>query len=595
MNQRAPFVALDDARPGHEHVTLFTQSTGTIRADEPCEIAAAFAAVERGLGQGLHAAGYFSYELGYALELRLLPLLPRTRRVPLLWFGLFRKREEVGGDDANAVLEARVTGRAYAGPPRFDETEESYARGFAAVRNYIEAGDVYQVNLTFRGRFPFVGDPLALYLHLRAHSAAGHGAYVEDGERSCLSLSPELFFDVRQGAITSKPMKGTAPHSADTRVLQASDKDRAENLMIVDLIRNDLGRVATTGSVRVDDLFAVETYPTVHQMVSTVRAHLRSDTTPEKLIRALFPCGSITGAPKIRAMEIIRELERNARGLYCGAIGAFSPDGTAHFNVAIRTITIADGEGELGIGGGVVADSDCAAEFAECHLKARYFTETRRPLSLIETLRYAPDEGFTRLPLHLARMARSAAAFGIPFGDEAAKRALRAAAGSCSGPTRIRLELKEGGALECKAQPLAMPASREVWTYAIAERRVQSGDQLLRHKTSWRELHDSEFEQLSELLGCDEVIFLNERDEITEGGRSNIFLKFGGRLITPALSCGVLDGCLRRALLDDPSARCEEGVLHEADLARADAVYLGNSLRGLVPAVPANVRRLAIA
>jgi para-aminobenzoate synthetase/4-amino-4-deoxychorismate lyase len=602
MNRQTPFVVLDDARPGHEHVTLFSGHSGIVAAREPDEVPAAFAAIECALARGLHVAGYFSYELGYALEPRLLPLMPVARRTPLMWFGLFRDRVLFSGGAAEYALTQRMAGRAYAGPLRFDETPESYERGFTAVQEYIAAGDIYQANLTFRGRFAFAGDPLALYLKLRPLAGAGFGAYVDDGERACLSLSPELFFTVEQGAIAAKPMKGTAARgedaSADMRArtaLRESEKDRAENLMIVDLIRNDLSRVAQTGSVQAEDMFAVETYPTVHQMVSTVRAQLRPGTAPEQIIRALFPCGSVTGTPKIRAMEIIREREADVRGLYCGAVGAFSPDGSAKFNVAIRTITIAKGEGELGVGGGLVADSSLAGEHAECLLKARYFTESRRPISLIETLRYAPDEGFVNGRLHLQRMANSAQALGIAFDEASAWKMLRESVRTSIAPKRVRLELLESGAFICESSSLPPDHVKQAWTYAISDYRVQSNDMLLRHKTSWRELFDGEYAALRERFGCDEAIFLNERGEVTEGSRSNVFLKFGDRLITPALSCGLLDGCLRRTLLDDPTAKCEEGLVHLADLDRADAVYLGNSLRGLMPAVPVSAVQRASA
>ncbi len=360
--------------------------------------------------------------------------------------------------------------------------------------------------------------------------------------------------------------------------------------MIVDLIRNDLGRVAQTGSVRAEEMFTVETYPTVHQMVSTVRAKLRPGTTPGQIIKALFPCGSVTGAPKIRAMEIIHELERDARGLYCGAAGAFSPDGAVQFNVAIRTITIANGEGELGVGGGLVADSTLESEHTECMLKAHYFTESHRPISLIETLRYTLDDGFVNGPRHLQRMAMSARALGIAFDEASAWKMLREAVSAGTTSKKVRLELSESGAFLCESSPLPADNTTQVWTYAISDYRVQSGDTLLRHKTSWRELYDSEHVALRERFGCDEVIFLNERDEITEGSRSNVFVRFGDRLVTPPLSCGLLDGCLRRALLDDPSAHCEEGVLYAQDLDSADIVYLGNSLRGLIPAVSIHVQ-----
>jgi para-aminobenzoate synthetase / 4-amino-4-deoxychorismate lyase len=290
------------------------------------------------------------------------------------------------------------------------------------------------VNLTFPACFHFVGDPLALYGRLRESAQAGHGAYIDDGERALLSFSPELFFRIEDGTVVSRPMKGTAPRGADADEderrrsrLAHSEKERAENLMIVDLIRNDLGRVARTGSVRVEELFKVETYPTVHQMVSTIRADLMRDATPRDIVRALFPCGSITGAPKLRAMEIIRELEEAPRGLYCGAIGSFSPDGSAAFNVAIRTLTIEGNKGTLGIGGGLVADSDAEAEYDECLLKARFFGEGRPPLSLIETFRHEPDRGFLRGALHLERLERSARMLGLSFDKAKIEGALFAA------------------------------------------------------------------------------------------------------------------------------------------------------------------------
>ena len=413
------FVLLDDARPGREASWLFSGLAGTIVAHEAAEVSSALEALSAAREEGFFAAGYFAYELCYALEPRLTPLMPARRPTPLLWFGLFRSRKELAGPEIGAWLHSRVQGRAYAGPLLLGETPEAYARSFARVQDYIAAGDAYQVNLSFPARFAFAGDPLALYARLRGRAQAGHGAFVDDGTRHILSFSPELFFAVENGVLTARPMKGTAPRGADAAqdaqiaaCLKASEKDRAENLMIVDLIRNDVGRVARTGTVKVENLFAVETYPTVHQMVSTVKGELRASTAVDDLVRALFPCGSVTGAPKMRAIEIIRELEKEPRGIYCGAIGSFSPDGSANFNVAIRTLTIEGAEGRLGIGGGIVVDSKSDAEYDECLIKARFFEEGRPPLSLIETLRFDPAEGIVREALHLARLARSAAAFG---------------------------------------------------------------------------------------------------------------------------------------------------------------------------------------
>jgi para-aminobenzoate synthetase/4-amino-4-deoxychorismate lyase len=555
----------------------------TIRADVPGEVPAALAAIEAERAAGRHVAGYFSYELGYALEARLMPLMPSSRSVPLLWFGVFEAPESFEGDTA---FDTWCEGRAYAGPLVHEWDAEAYRKRFERVRDLIAAGDLYQANLSFRSRFAFLGDPLTLYRGLRAASAAPYGAYLDDGERQILSLSPELFFDLAgDGKITARPMKGTAARVTDPAAdaeararLAASPKDRAENLMIVDLLRNDLGRVAEIGSVSVEDMFAIETYPTVHQMVSTVTARLKSGTGVNALVRALFPCGSVTGAPKIRAMEVIAELERSPRGIYCGAIGHFAPDGSARFNVAIRTLTITGNRGELGIGGAVVQDSAADGEYAECLLKARCFEAPRRPLELIETLRYSPGEGFVRRDLHLARMARSAAAFGFAFDKETALRALHGAVAKPPSALRVRLTLTEDGKLTCAAMSLLQEDA--TWTYAISPQTI-SADALSRHKTNWRDLYESEFARLAKSSGCDEVIFLNERGEVVEGSRTNVFVVRNGMLLTPPLSAGALDGCLRRALIEE--GRCSEATLRPENLANAD-IYLGNSLRGLIRA-----------
>jgi para-aminobenzoate synthetase/4-amino-4-deoxychorismate lyase len=524
---------------------------------------------------GRHVAGYFSYELGYLLEPRLAPLLPDARAVPLLWFGVFERMESVLGDMA-AALEKETRGRAYAGPLLHEWDGDHYGERFDRVHRFIADGDIYQANLSFRSRFTFAGDPLALYLKLRARSAAAYGAFVDDGERQILSLSPELFFRISpDGEITAKPMKGTIARGADPAsdtaaraTLAASEKDRAENLMIVDLLRNDLGRIAELGSVRADDLFAIETYPTLHTMVSTVSARLKHGAGVDGLVRALFPCGSVTGAPKIRAMEIIRELEASPRGLYCGAIGHFAPDGSARFNVAIRTLTIRDGRGELGIGGAVVQDSRSGSEYDECLLKARYYESARRPLELIETLRWSPGGGFVRRERHLERMACSAQFFGIPF-----DRASLVLPGGGSEDLRVRLTLNEDGKFDCTTAPLGRAPSR--WTYRISQRRVQSGDLLAHHKTNWREFYEP-------LPDCDETVFLNERGEVAEGSRSTVFVRRGDMLLTPPLSAGILDGVLRRALIEE--GKCREETLTTRDLKDGE-IFFGNSLRGLIAAI----------
>ena len=562
-HNRPMLVILDDGpRP------VFRAPLAVIAADTPGEVPAALEAAGEALAQGRHVAGWLGYELGYALEPRLGGAL-RPGRTPLLRLGVFQ------GPAGEAPAAAS---RAYAGPLRLEWDRCAYAARFALVKAYIAAGDIYQANLSFRARFAFAGDALSLYEQLRAASGAGHCGFIDDGQHQVLSLSPELFFELAaNGMLTARPMKGTAARGgnddAERAGLAASPKDRAENLMIVDLIRNDLGRVAETGSVAVPELFRIESYPTLHAMVSTVTAQKREKASIADLLRALFPCGSVTGAPKIRAMEILRELESSPRGAYCGAIGHFAPDGSARFNVAIRTLTIAGGEGELGIGGGVVQDSVADGEYAECLLKARFFDATRRPLELIETLRF--ETSFLRLERHLARMDNSARLFGLAFDAAAAKAALDQAVVGRTGPLRVRLTLDEAGAHRAVAHDL--PPTPDHWTYAVSSVRTQSADLLLRHKTNWRDLYDSEVTR----LGTDEVIFINERGELTEGARSNIFLRRDGLLLTPPLEAGVLDGRLRAEMIGCGTAR--EAVLTAADL--KGEVWFGNSLRGLIRAI----------
>lgn len=541
-----------------------------ISADSAEGVPQALAAIAEALEQGRHVAGWLGYELGYALEPRLAPLVKAG--IPLLRLGVF---------DAPSAEAMQPTGRAYAGPLAHDWDEAAYVQRFARVKDLIAAGDIYQANLSYRARFAFAGEALALYERLRSAAQAPWCGFVDDGAQQILSLSPELFFELSaDGVIAARPMKGTAPRAilgGDDAVIRnalaASAKDRAENLMIVDLIRNDLGRVAQTGSVAVQSLFAVETYPTLHTMVSTVSARKRADADVADMLRALFPCGSVTGAPKIRAMEVLRELEDRPRGAYCGAVGCFAPDGSAQFNVAIRTLTIDGNAGVLGIGGGVVQDSRGAAEYAECRLKARFFEEGRPPLQLIETLRW--DGTFVRLASHLDRMENSARVFGLAFDAARARDALDRAVAERNGALRLRLTLDEAGRYEASAAPLE--ANPPHWTYVIADARVSSTDLLQQHKTNWRALYDKEAGL------ADEVLFCNEKGELAEGARSNIFVERAGLLLTPPLSAGALDGRLRAELV--ASGKAQEAVLTPADLKYA-SVYCGNSLRGLIRGVP---------
>lgn len=356
----------------------FAAPSRIVQADTAAEVPAALAALGVAQAQGAWLAGYASYELGYALEPRLAPLMPAHRRLPLIRFGVY---------DAPFAAPPLAAGPAALGPLVPLWSPERYGAAFARAHALIGAGDIYQTNLTFGLRGPTQGSPAALYAALGRGQAVGHGALVEQsGLPALLSRSPELFFRVdARGLIQTRPMKGTQPRSTDTAedarrraFLQADAKNRAENLMIVDLLRNDLARVCATGSIRVPELYRVETYATVHQMTSLVEGRLAAGSGLAAILAALFPCGSVTGAPKVRAMEVIADLEERARDIYCGAIGWAAPDGRADFNVAIRTLMVEDGVADLSVGGGLIWDSTAASEYEEALWKARFAAPFRQ-------------------------------------------------------------------------------------------------------------------------------------------------------------------------------------------------------------------------
>ena len=589
----SPYILLDDSLTPGGRSLLYSNPEHVVAAYAPEDVASALDQVQAGLGHGLHAAGFFAYELGYCLEPKLRTLFSADRRVPLFWLGLFHAPQPLDDAGTRAWLDCHGgAGQARISGLTLSWTREDYDRAFAKVKDYIAAGDVYQINLTLKYHFSFGGDPVALYSALRRKQRVAHGALVHTGDLDVLSLSPELFFRREGKHISARPMKGTAPRGRtpreDSRLktwLAVDEKQRAENLMIVDLLRNDLGRVAKIGSVEVTDLFTVETYRSVHQMTSGISAELRSDMELKDVLRALFPCGSVTGAPKVRAMEIIRELETDARGVYTGAIGHIAPSGDLQFNVAIRTVVLDGASGEMGIGGGIVADSKEESEFEECLLKAQFLTRVDAPFDLIETLRFEQEKGFHLLERHLARLQSSATHFGYPYAREAVLAALDQEAARVQAPVAlVRLLLAEDGGITVTSTPIELPTKDTVWRFVISDQRLDEKDPLFYHKTTRRHFFDREMERQKAATGCDEVIFLNKKGELTEGTRTNLFLELDGRLFTPALASGLLPGTLREELLDLPRAAASEAVLTPADLLHADRIYLGNSVRGLVRA-----------
>jgi para-aminobenzoate synthetase/4-amino-4-deoxychorismate lyase len=589
----SPYVLLDDSLTPGGRSLLYTEPERVVSVSSPEEVDAALDEVSAGLARGLHAAGFFSYELGYCLEPKLKDLLPADRRVPLFWIGLFRAPLPLDDAATRAWLDSHGgTERAKISDLALSWTREQYTSAFDKVEDYVAAGDVYQINLTLKYRFAFEGDPVALYAALRRKQRVAYGALIHTGDHGVLSLSPELFFRREGKHMSTRPMKGTAPRGRtpreDARLktwLAMDEKQRAENLMIVDLLRNDLGRVAKIGSVEVTDLFTVETYRSVHQMTSGISAELRSDMGLKDMLRALFPCGSVTGAPKVRAMEIIKELEAGPRGVYTGAIGHIAPSGDAQFNVAIRTVVLTGATGEMGIGGGIVSDSKEESEFEECLLKAQFLTRPDAPFSLIETLRFERGKGFHLLERHLARLQSSAHHFGYPFSRETVIAALDQEAARGTSPVAlVRLLLAEDGTITVTSTPIELPTKGTIWRFVISDQRLDEKDPYFYHKTTRRQFFDREMERQKALTGCDEVVFLNKKGELTEGTRTNLFIEIDGRLFTPALTCGLLPGTLREELLDLPRAAASEAVLTPQDLLAADRIYLGNSVRGLVRA-----------
>ncbi|MFL9952293.1 aminodeoxychorismate synthase component I [Paraburkholderia nemoris] len=567
--------------------------------------------------RGLHAVVLADYEFGRHLldgGLSHQALKETQRGDATLRFLLFERCEKLSRDEVDAWLMARDGGaaeasvagtanvRASVDPTQFNEAID-------AIHAALRAGDSYQVNYTYRLGFDVFGSPTALYRRLRVRQPVPYGALIAlPGDEWVLSCSPELFIEKGGALLRARPMKGTAPRSDDPDAdrgaadfLANDPKNRAENVMIVDLLRNDLSRVAQTGSVSVPALFSVEPYASVWQMTSTVHATLRAGTSFAEIMRALFPCGSITGAPKHRTMQLIEELESTPRGLYTGAIGwldaTTSENACGDFclSVAIRTLTLTpiarSGElqGKMGVGAGIVLDSVAADEYAECQLKASFLTGAEPGFELFETMYATREEGVRHLSRHLARLSASATTLGFKLDDEneiRAQIAEKCAALPTQTPHRMRLALSKNGVAQITAAVLTPLADSTVGVLLGSDHNfpaTDANDPLLRHKTTRRAEYDRGWRE-AEAKGAFDTLFFNERGELTEGGRSNVFVKLAGRWWTPPLESGVLPGIMRGVLLEDPGLRAVERVLTRVDVQNAEALLVCNALRGAVKA-----------
>lgn len=534
--------------------------------------------VEQATTAGDHAVGFLSYEAAPAFD-SALTVRERTA-LPLAWFGIFEAPEGAPPLACDATI-ASLEWTA-------DTSIDAHAAAVGKIHDAIGRGEVYQVNHTLRLRAQFTGEPLALYQRMRDAQPSGYCAYVDLGRHCILSASPELFFHRSGGRITTRPMKGTARRGrwleeddAAALALASSEKERAENVMIVDLLRNDIGRIARPGSVEVSSLFAVERHPTVLQMTSTIEAELAPRTTLHQIFAALFPCGSITGAPKVAAMQKIAALERSPRGAYCGAIGHIAPDGDATFNVAIRTAWVDRDTNtiEYGVGGGITWDSAASAEYDEIRAKSAIVMSATPSFELLETMRLAAD-GYVRRERHLARLADSARYFGIPVEMRDVERALdEHARAAREFPRRVRLLVARDGTPHLEDRPLggdATPATPQ--PMALATSPVSSADPFLFHKTTHRVVYDK---HRAEHPGVFDVLLWNENGELTEFTIGNVVVRLDGVDWTPPRECGLLAGTYRAELLERGEIR--ERRLRVADLERAEAVWLVNSLRERVP------------
>ena len=564
-----------------------TDPAGVLEAMRPEDVAPTLAAAEGAAARGLWVAGFVAYEAAPGMDpsLAVRARVPDDHdpfaRLPLAWFGMFQQRQETvlpsPRDDAAPPSDAWI--------PTVDR--DRYDRTIERIREHIAAGDTYQVNHTFRLRSTVQGDERGLYRDLCYAQRGARAAYLNAGRFRILSASPELFFRLDGDLLTTRPMKGTAPRGRwleeDEEIrerLTASVKDRAENAMIVDLLRNDLGRIAAPGTVRWSKVFEPERFETVWQLTSTVTARIRPQTGLADVFRALFPSGSITGAPKVRTMRIIADLEDSPRGVYCGAVGYLAPASagppSASFNVAIRTVTIdaETGTAEYGVGGGITWDSSAAGEFDETVAKAKVLTARRPPFELLESMRRDPGEPIIRLERHIERLRSSAAYFGFAFDEGAVRAALDRTGADADRPVKVRLRLSRAGAIEVSSAVLDRGAPEPI-RLALDDVPVDPTDVFLFHKTTMRRRYE---DARARHPDADDTLLINTRGEITETTAANIAVMLGERWWTPPLDSGLLPGIERAALLGEGAI--EERTVDVEQARSAQAIAVLNSVRG---------------
>ncbi|MBH1988218.1 MAG: aminodeoxychorismate synthase component I [Burkholderiales bacterium] len=594
----APTALLDfpPPEPGQARQRLrLSQPQRWLVAHDPAQVPGLLDAAHQLAKEGRWVVGWVAYEAAPGLDACLpVKALPPGR--PFAVWAVFDQAEPWADTVAppNAQPDTPSSAPWAAGPWTPALAEPEVSRRIERVRELIQAGEVYQVNLTDTLSAPFDGGPQAIepfFEALRRSQPAGYSLML-DARAACrspgvlLSVSPELFFDWDGQALTTRPMKGTAARGADeasdqaaAEHLRTSPKERAENLMIVDLLRNDLSRVAEVGSVRVPSLFDLQALPTVWQMTSTITARSRPGLRLSEVFAALFPCGSVTGAPKRQAMHHIARLEAGPRGVYCGAVGLMAPGGRVTFNVPIRTVVLdtpppdAPWRARCGIGSGITLDARPESEWQEWQAKQAFLKRASQPFSLLESMRLENGQ-LHRLPRHLARLAASAEHFGFAWRPEAVRSALQSAClAHPHGTFKLRLLLSAHGHPTVEAAALA-PPSPQPPTVALAERPMPAADDFIRHKTTRRDAYVA----FAAPAGCFDTLLFNQAGELTEFTIGNVALRLGGQWFTPPLSAGMLPGVMRAESL--AQGRLQERRLTLSDLAQADEVALLNSVRG---------------
>lgn len=559
-------------KQGDSRPLYFANPKKVITAHSIEDVLPQFQKVQEAIEQGNYAAGYVSYEAAPAFEQSF--KVKDGAKMPLLWFGIFDKPEE--------EIPEKMTGAFNLAEWQSETDSNAYRSGFQRIKSEIKKGNTYQVNYTMRLQSQFEGDDFAFFERLKRAQRSNYSAYLNVGSHRILSASPELFFRWEDGQLITRPMKGTVKRGTtlkrdqlNAEWLAASEKNQAENYMIVDLLRNDLGMIAKPGSVEVPQLKAIEKYPTVWQMTSTITADTNPGTTIIDIFKALFPCGSITGAPKIKTMEIIADIENSPREVYCGAIGFITPESEAVFNVPIRTVVIdkETGKAEYGVGGGITWDSELSEEYDEAFLKAKLLTVERPAYKLLESIKLSDGEYYL-LNDHIDRMKQSAEYFDYRFSELYLRDRLQKYAEINHGTLqKVRVLLHENGEIEVLGQAIK-PLDPE-FKAILAEAPISRANPFLFHKTTNRDVYEG-FQMNNP--DFQDVLLWNEEGFITEFTNGNVVVKINGDLYTPPVESGLLAGTFRQELIRKKEIKVEN--ISKADLNNAEEIWFINSVRG---------------